>query len=88
MKLARLFAATILLVGCGDTDRIAYPVLSDGGVDDVSGDTAACTPGRTLCSGMCIDLAADPSHCGACNTLCPNGSTCVAGSCYVNDPQP
>ena len=88
MTFGRLIAATMVLMGCGDTDRIAYPVLPDGAAADVASDTASCTPGRTLCSGMCIDLTTDPSNCGSCNTLCPSGSTCVAGSCYVNDPQP
>lgn len=41
----------------------------------------ACKPGFTACDGRCVDLAADPSHCGACATACAAGVACAAGTC-------
>lgn len=32
------------------------------------------------CSGSCVDLDADPSHCGGCGVLCPSG-ICEDGAC-------
>jgi Stigma-specific protein, Stig1 len=40
-----------------------------------------CPTGQLACSGACIDPATDPLHCGACNTACYSGSSCVAGQC-------
>jgi hypothetical protein len=49
------------------------------------GDTVAghdCTP----CGDGCFDLAADPSHCGACGTVCETGLICEAGTCVEPCP--
>ncbi|NUO52318.1 MAG: hypothetical protein HOV80_25985 [Polyangiaceae bacterium] len=32
------------------------------------------------CSGSCVDVSADPSHCGGCGVVCPSG-ICEDGAC-------
>jgi len=45
----------------------------------------ACAVGRSCCAGTCLDLTADPAHCGACATTCASGdnatAACAAGRC-------
>jgi hypothetical protein len=52
-----------------------------------------CSPNYTLCnantaSAACVDFTSDPSHCGACATVCPvadGGVTgCDAGACTLS----
>lgn len=43
----------------------------------------ACGAGLTLCGGACVDLSADPSHCGACGLSCPPGAACTNGACFA-----
>jgi hypothetical protein len=47
------------------------------------GGSGACLRGLTRCGGVCVNLATDRNHCGACNTLCPDlgGLVCAAGRC-------
>ena len=42
-----------------------------------------CSADHTLCDrgDGCFDLETDPLHCGSCDTVCPDGSTCEAGLC-------
>jgi hypothetical protein len=44
---------------------------------------AACTATETCCQtpAGCRDLHSDPSSCGACGHVCPNGFFCVASAC-------
>lgn len=42
---------------------------------------AECRADLALCAGMCVDLASDPRHCGACNNACDQGQQCVLGAC-------
>jgi len=42
-----------------------------------------CEAGLTNCSGVCIDVATDPSNCGGCGIVCDSG-VCDAGGCVVN----
>ena len=39
----------------------------------------SCCPGAS--GGICVDLATDADHCGACAVACDPGHTCVAGRC-------
>ncbi len=39
-----------------------------------------CADNEASCAGECVDLGSDPDHCGACETVCAEG-TCVAGQC-------
>ena len=40
-----------------------------------------CPGNLEVCNGACVDLAADPEHCGACGTVCASGKACVSGAC-------
>lgn len=44
-------------------------------------DKCACDTGKEDCKGKCIDLRADPTHCGSCNKACQPGETCDKGTC-------
>ena len=51
---------------------------------DVPTDTGpACDPGRTLCAGVCVDTAMEPTHCGACGRACEGGQRCEMGACVT-----
>ncbi len=56
-----------------------------------SGIQCLCPPGQTLCGSSCVDLATNPSHCGACFSSClllgvneNNVATCNYGSCTTS----
>lgn len=59
-------AVGLSVVGCGD----------DGGI--VGGD---CAPSYTACELTCVDLARDPSNCGACGVACRPGEVCEQSVC-------
>jgi hypothetical protein len=43
-----------------------------------------CEEGLTDCDGVCVDLATDLAHCGACGAVCESGLVavnCIAGVC-------
>ena len=40
-----------------------------------------CAPGLAECSGACVNFANNASNCGACGTVCANGTTCTNGRC-------
>ncbi len=42
---------------------------------------AAPSCSGTLCGGICVDVARDPAHCGACGVACPKDAGCVVGLC-------
>ncbi len=44
---------------------------------------AACPNGYSDCSGMCVALKRDPTHCGACGKACKAGEVCVQGGCAL-----
>jgi hypothetical protein len=43
---------------------------------DPAGACETCDAGQ-----LCIDLSADPNHCGACANACPASSSCIDGTC-------
>jgi hypothetical protein len=40
-----------------------------------------CPQGQTLCGDSCVDLNADPAHCGSCGKACASGSFCTNKMC-------
>lgn len=47
-------------------------------VPDADEDGGGCAPGTTDCSGVCVDLASDPEHCGSCEVACDDGLNATA----------
>lgn len=45
------------------------------------GGTAMPDMACTMCAGACVDLMADPNHCGGCGAVCNPMQKCVAGRC-------
>jgi hypothetical protein len=41
----------------------------------------ACKGGKTRCGKRCVDVRADPAHCGRCGNACTGPRTCEAGVC-------
>jgi hypothetical protein len=35
----------------------------------------------TVCAGICVAAFKDPSNCGTCGNVCPQGTTCSSGHC-------
>jgi hypothetical protein len=77
MKTAFVVLGTVsLLVACAvpvEPGEIP-PAASDGG----TGDGGGCT---TMCNGACANLKTDNANCGRCGNACPDGASCVQGSC-------
>jgi hypothetical protein len=53
----------------------ASPLCSNGTCKN------SCDPGLSECAGGCVDVFADTSNCGGCNTVCPSGQVCSSGAC-------
>lgn len=69
-------AAAGLTVGCSLSDA------TDRGAETGGGPGASpCPDGFLLCGNVCMNVSADPAHCGSCGTLCAAGATCVTGRC-------
>jgi hypothetical protein len=52
-----------------------------GQPDDDAGFFNPQEPLIGVCDGKCVNLNADPAHCGRCGGQCPNGFTCAFGRC-------
>jgi hypothetical protein len=52
------------------------------GLRGACGAYTCCGNGTTYCSGQCVDLKSNSSHCGSCGNIC-GGSTpyCINGTC-------
>jgi pectate lyase len=46
-----------------------------------AGGGTTCEGGLSACGETCVDLTSDIAHCGACNSPCVGGRTCVASAC-------
>ncbi len=87
-----LLAAFALCVACSETvspardarapdvDVAAAPDDAPD-VADAPEELAPCDEGRERCGEACVELAADPAHCGACDRACAEGETCAEGAC-------
>jgi hypothetical protein len=40
-----------------------------------------CAAPLVKCGNACIDVDANPQHCGKCNESCESGESCTAGEC-------
>jgi len=47
------------------------------------GGVCLCDSSLTDCGGSCVDVRSDAAHCGACDSPCAGGESCVASSCRV-----
>jgi hypothetical protein len=56
-------------------------VPGDATPGDVTVDAIGCALGRSRCGGACVDLATDPTNCGACGSPCLAGQDCARGAC-------
>src|SRR5688572_11769569 len=59
---------------------------SGGMVTGGTGGLAAsieCPVGQSVCGTTCVNLQADPNHCGSCAGVCPVGTACQAGTCQA-----
>ena len=66
---------------CDATGQWAVSSTCTGDSLCSAGACVACTYGKKLCGGdVCLDLSANPLHCGACARDCQAG-TCTAGLC-------
>jgi hypothetical protein len=67
--------------------NVAYGTdqLCDGGqcATDICSPVPPLPPpvGREACARSCVDLASDPSNCGACGSVCSGGQVCADGLC-------
>lgn len=68
---------------------VLWSLLAASGcaADDPSGNPmgGGCDLGLQICSGLCVDVASDPSNCGTCGTVCAPGLDCSAGNCMCSD---
>ena len=68
--------------GCGSSPASAAKV--DAGPNPACAMTRPpeCAPGCTACGNdTCVDLTADPQHCGSCATTCNATLSCVSSTC-------
>lgn len=92
MKTVNRISTLVLLVlatACAPPDSVgadsdAGPNVDMGAPDtpipDAMLDDTPCRTGKTDCAGVCVDLQADDSNCGAC------GFSCLDGYYYDGDP--
>jgi len=60
-----------------------------GNICDDDGECGACEGAEcpqdcdaaSRCDGLCVDMSADPEHCGACDNSCDNEELCADGQC-------
>ncbi len=52
----------------------------DVGIDTMF-DSTTCAAGQFRCSGVCVDLATDPTNCGVCGAACGACRRCFSGFC-------
>lgn len=62
---------------------IAVALFAIGCTAKGSTSTPMCAAALTRCSGACVDVSTDPTHCGKCGTECDPGQACVDGACTL-----
>ncbi len=98
--LSALFVGIVFWTACGAPDRQSASgdddateseggaTMSSGGGGTMSSGGGGHIPcdGGFLCERECIDLSADPLHCGDCDQPCDAGEVCDGGSCaFIED---
>ncbi len=58
----------------------ADPCACDPALEVCTDASCACRPGLTRCDATCVDLRADPAHCGDCKRSC-DGGVCQSSVC-------
>lgn len=58
----------------------------DPDVACMDGVCSSCPSPLAACMGHCVDTRTDEAHCGACNSICVAGETCMAGACRLVCP--
>jgi len=53
----------------------------NAGGGNANGGANGCPASQQSCSGSCVDIKTNASHCGACGQACTNGATCTNGAC-------
>jgi hypothetical protein len=54
---------------------------SDTTVTDGGSDGTTCLAPKKLCGTACVDTTSDGKNCGACGTVCGDGTTCLSSVC-------
>ena len=74
----------VQLIGLQPTTTYHYRVASANEAGTATSEdrtfTTTCPAGQALCEGACVDILANPAHCGGCDRDCAN-SDCRGGSC-------
>jgi hypothetical protein len=64
-----------------DTQQTTAPPCDcDPALERCTDASCTCRPGLTLCDATCVDLRADPAHCGDCERGC-DGGVCQTSAC-------
>ena len=71
--------AGLVLFSCGEADQ--EDTTDDGMAGAGNAAAGLCPVGLEMCGQSCVSLANNSVHCGACNRVCPIGSTCIGGAC-------
>ena len=70
------------LVACSLANSPSDPASSTSTSSSGTTSSGACTGGdNKQCGDDCVDISNNPEHCGDCDVACPQGQTCVSGSC-------
>lgn len=62
----------LLLAACQDPEQADPPPPAG---------PAPCAASHSACGALCVELASDAAHCGACGRACDAGQPCVEGQC-------
>jgi len=65
---------------------LAVAIIGLAALAGCNDDVEYCQTDQLRCEGTCVDPQNDPKHCGTCDTVCPTGQVCTAGSCEVKCP--
>ncbi len=71
------------LDGDADVDQSDFGLIQrcHSGAGNPADPNCACSSGETSCSGTCTNPQSDNANCGVCGNVCPEGTTCLNGSC-------